>query len=248
VTDNLIIIPTYHEEENIERLIREICALKEDYDILVIDDNSKDQTAAIVKSLMKEYPHSLHLIERPGKLGLGTAYIAGFKWALNRNYSYIFEMDADYSHSPKDLFGLLEACKEEGTGMSVGSRYKKGVAIVNWPLGRLLLSYYASTYVRIITGMSVRDLTAGFVCYRREVLEMLDLNKIRMIGYGFQIEMKFKVWKLGYAISEVPVIFINRELGTSKMSGGIFSEALLGVIRMKLSSLRKNYRKHIAKP
>jgi len=247
VTDSLIIIPTYHEEENIECLLREICSLDEDFDILVIDDNSKDQTANIVKKLIQEYPNTIHLIERPGKLGLGTAYIAGFKWVLKKNYSYIFEMDADYSHSPKDLRPLLKACKIEGIGMSVGSRYKKGVAIVNWPLGRLLLSYYASTYVRFITGMSVRDLTAGFVCYRREVLEKLDLDKIRMIGYGFQIEMKFKVWKLGYSICEVPVIFINRELGTSKMSGGIFSEALLGVIHMKLSSLRKNYRKHIAK-
>jgi len=248
VTDSLIIIPTYQEEENIERLIREVCSLHEEYDILVIDDNSKDKTATIVKKLIKEFPDTLHLIERPGKLGLGTAYLAGFKWVLSKDYKFVFEMDADYSHSPKDLLPLHEACKKDGVGMSVGSRYKKGVAIVNWPLGRLLLSYYASTYVRMITRMSVRDLTAGFVCYRREVLEQLDLDKIRMIGYGFQIEMKFKIWKLGYSIYEVPVIFINRELGTSKMSGGIFSEALLGVIRMKLSSLRKNYRKHIAKP
>ncbi len=246
MSEHLIIIPTYQEEENIEKIIREVFSLNHDFDILVIDDNSKDNTAAIVENLQKEFSEKLNLVQRPGKLGLGTAYLDGFKWSLERNYSYIFEMDADFSHNPNDLVPLLEACKKDQVGMSVGSRYKNGVAIVNWPLGRLLLSYYASTYVRIITGMSVRDLTAGFVCYKREVLEKLNLDRVRMIGYGFQIEMKFKVWKLGYSISEIPVIFINRELGTSKMSGGIFSEALFGVIKMKLSSLRKNYRKHIA--
>lgn len=246
MSDNLIIIPTYQEAENIERLVDTIMQLEEDFHILVIDDNSKDNTAGIVKDLMKKYQDRLFLVERPGKLGLGTAYISGFRWALQRNYSYIFEMDADFSHNPNDLSPLLEACKQKDAGMSVGSRYKKGVAIVNWPLGRLLLSYYASGYVRLVTGMSIRDLTAGFVCYRREVLERINFDKIRMTGYGFQIEMKFKIWKLGYNIYEIPVIFINRELGTSKMSGGIFSEALFGVIRMKMSSLRKNYIKHIA--
>ncbi len=246
MSENLIIIPTYQEEENIHRIIKEVFSLQTDFDILVIDDNSKDKTASIVKNLQQEFSEKLFLMERPGKMGLGTAYIDGFKWTLERDYSFIFEMDADFSHSPTDLVPLLNACKKNGVGMTVGSRYKMGVAIVNWPLGRLLLSYYASTYVRLITGMSVRDLTAGFVCYRREVLEKLNLDRIRMIGYGFQIEMKFKVWKLGYSIFEIPVIFINRELGTSKMSGGIFSEALIGVVRMKLSSLRKNYRKHIA--
>jgi dolichol-phosphate mannosyltransferase len=248
MADNLIIIPTYQEEENIERIINTIMSLGEDFDILVIDDNSKDNTAAIVKNLIDKFPGNINLIERPGKLGLGTAYITGFKWALERDYSFIFEMDADFSHNPDDLIPLLDECRKDDVGMSVGSRYKKGVAIVNWPLGRLLLSYYASFYVRLITGMSIRDLTAGFVCYRRQVLEKLNLDKIRMIGYGFQIEMKFKIWKLGYTIAELPVIFINRELGTSKMSGGIFSEALFGVIRMKLSSLRKNYVNHIANP
>lgn len=246
MSENLIIIPTYREKENIGPIIREIFNQKEKFDILVIDDNSGDGTAEIVKKLITEYPGRLHLLERPGKMGLGTAYIAGFKYALGKGYNYIFEMDADFSHSPNDLGPLLRACQKDGIGMSVGSRYKKGVAIVNWPLGRLLLSYYASTYVRTVTGMSIRDLTAGFVCYKREVLEKLNLDRIRMIGYGFQIEMKFKVWKLGYVISEIPVIFINREQGTSKMSGGIFSEALFGVIRMKISSLRKNYIKHIA--
>ncbi len=248
MSTNLIIIPTYQEEENIKGIIIEVFSLEVDFDILVVDDNSQDKTAAIVKNLQQEFPEKLFLMERPGKLGLGTAYIDGFKWTLERDYEFIFEMDADFSHSPKDLIPLLSECEKDGVGMTVGSRYKSGVAIVNWPLGRLLLSYYASTYVRFITGMSVRDLTAGFVCYKREVLEKLNLDRIRMIGYGFQIEMKFKVWKLGYAISEIPVIFINRELGTSKMSGGIFSEALIGVIRMKLSSLRKNYQKHIANP
>jgi dolichol-phosphate mannosyltransferase len=246
VSENLIIIPTYREKENIGQIIRAIFNQETDFDVLVIDDNSMDGTAEMVKSLSSEFPEKLHLIERSGKMGLGTAYITGFKYALSKNYKFIFEMDADFSHSPNDLVPLLNACKQDGIGMSVGSRYKKGVAIVNWPLGRLLLSYYASTYVRLITGMSIRDLTAGYVCYRREVLEKLNLDRIRMIGYGFQIEMKFKVWKLGYGIYEIPVIFINREQGTSKMSGGIFSEALFGVIRMKLSSLRKNYIKHIA--
>ncbi|MCK5822277.1 MAG: polyprenol monophosphomannose synthase [Bacteroidales bacterium] len=246
MSNALIIIPTYCEQENIDRLVREIFSLQEEFDILVIDDNSPDGTAKIVKNLTKEMPGKIYLLQRPSKLGLGTAYIAGFKWALQNHYEFIFEMDADFSHNPSDLIPLLDSIKEEGAGMAVGSRYKKGVSIVHWPMGRLLLSFYASMYVRIATGMKVRDATAGFVCYKREVLEKLNLDKISMKGYGFQIEMKFKTWKLGYEINEVPVIFINRELGDSKMSGGIFSEAFMGVMRMKLSSLRKNYREHIS--
>ncbi|MEA1877210.1 MAG: polyprenol monophosphomannose synthase [Bacteroidota bacterium] len=246
MSNALIIIPTYCEQENIEKLVHNIFSLKEVFDILVIDDNSPDKTASIVENLTKEMPGKIYLLKRPSKLGLGTAYIDGFNWALQNHYKFIFEMDADFSHNPADLESLLNTIQKEGVGMAVGSRYKKGVSIVHWPMGRLLLSFYASMYVRIATGMNVRDATAGFVCYKREVLEKLDLNKINMKGYGFQIEMKFKTWKLGYEIEEVPVIFINRELGDSKMSGGIFSEAFMGVIRMKLSSLRKNYREHIS--
>jgi dolichol-phosphate mannosyltransferase len=247
VSDTLIIIPTFCEEENIENLIRKIISLETNFDILVIDDNSPDQTASIVENLAKEIPGQVYLLKRPGKLGLGTAYIDGFNWALENLYEYIFEMDADFSHNPDDLEPLLDAVKQNNVGMSIGSRYKKGVSIVHWPIGRLLLSYYASMYVRWVTGLSIRDATAGFVCYKRELLDRLDLRKIRMKGYGFQIEMKFKAWKMGFDIEEVPVIFINRELGDSKMSGGIFSEAVMGVIRMKLSSLRKNYREHISR-
>jgi dolichol-phosphate mannosyltransferase len=246
VSKTLIIIPTYCEEENIEKLIRQILSLKTSFDILVIDDNSPDQTATIVENLTKEKAGRVYLLKRPGKLGLGTAYIDGFNWALVNHYEYIFEMDADFSHNPDDLEPLLDAVKKENVGLAVGSRYKKGVSIVHWPIGRLLLSYYASAYVRWITGMNVRDTTAGFVCYKRQLLEKMDLRKIRMKGYGFQIEMKFKAWKMGFDIEEVPVIFINRELGDSKMSGGIFSEAVLGVIRMKISSLRRNYKEHIS--
>ncbi len=247
-TDTLIIIPTYKEADNISRIVQTIFDLPKLFHILVVDDNSPDKTAEVVKNLQPSFPGKLFLMERPGKLGLGTAYISGFKWALQREYLYIFEMDADFSHNPNDLIPLYEACRENRAGMSIGSRYKKGVAIVNWPLGRLLMSYYASLYVRIITRMDIRDATAGFVCLSRTLLEQLNLDRIRMRGYGFQIEMKFKTWKLGYPIIEVPVIFINRETGTSKMSGGILSEALMGVIRMKLSSLRQNYIKHISNP
>lgn len=247
MSKRLIIIPTYCEEDNVENLIRHIINLKTKFDILVIDDNSPDKTRAIVEELSKEFPGQVYLLSRPGKLGLGTAYIDGFNWALTNDYLFIFEMDADFSHNPDDLEPLLDATDQINVGMAVGSRYKKGVSIVHWPIGRLLLSYYASMYVRLITGMTVRDATAGFVCYKRELLEKLDLEKIRMKGYGFQIEMKFKAWKLGYEIEEVPVIFINRELGDSKMSGGIFSEAFMGVIRMKLSSLRRNYKDHISR-
>ncbi|MFO7617377.1 MAG: polyprenol monophosphomannose synthase [Bacteroidales bacterium] len=244
--DTLVIIPTYKEADNIRRIVAAIFNLPKKFDILVVDDNSPDQTAEAVREMQATYPGQLFLLERPGKLGLGTAYIAGFKWALGHEYQYVFEMDADFSHNPNDLIPLYEACRDNQAGMSIGSRYKKGVAIVNWPLGRLLMSYFASQYVRLITCMDIRDATAGFVCLSRPLLEKLNLDRVRMKGYGFQIEMKFKTWKLGFPIIEVPVIFINRETGASKMSGGIFSEALLGVIRMKISSLRYNYTNHIS--
>ncbi len=247
MTNFLIIIPTYREEENISRLIKAILSLDTEFDILVIDDNSPDNTQKIVNNLIREWPGRVYLLNRPAKLGLGTAYLTGFNWALEYHYQYIFEMDADFSHNPNDLTKILNAAMQDNVGMAVGSRYKNGVAIVNWPMSRLMLSYYASMYVRTLTGMSVRDATAGFVCYKREVLEKLNLDKIRMKGYGFQIEMKFKTWKLGYQIAEIPVIFINREQGISKMSGGIFSEAFMGVVRMKLSSLRKSYPEHISR-
>ena len=246
VPDTLVIIPTYQEAENISNLLNIIFQLPKEFHVLIIDDNSPDHTAAIVKSMMKEYPDRLFLIERPGKLGLGTAYITGFKWALQHQYLFVFEMDADFSHNPNDLIPIYEACKNNDAGMAIGSRYKKGVAIVNWPIGRLLLSYYASHYVRMVTRMDIRDATAGFVCMSDKLLGTLNLDRIRMKGYGFQIEMKFKAWKLGFKIIEVPIIFINRELGASKMSGGIMSEALMGVIRMKISSLRAQYIKHIS--
>jgi len=246
VPDTLIIIPTYQEAENIRNLLTIIYSLPKEFHVLIIDDHSPDQTAVIVKSMRLEYPGKLFLIERPGKLGLGTAYITGFKWALEHQYEYVFEMDADFSHNPNDLIPLYNACHNDQADMAIGSRYIKGVAIVNWPIGRLLLSYYASHYVRMITRMDIRDSTAGFVCMSSRFLLKLNLDKIRMKGYGFQIEMKFKAWKLGFKIVEVPIIFINRELGSSKMSGGIMSEALMGVIRMKTSSLRANYNKHIS--
>ena len=244
--DTLIIIPTFREAENIRNLLTIIYSLPKLFHVLIIDDNSPDQTPVIIKSLMKEYPEKLFLIERPEKLGLGTAYITGFKWALQHDYQYIFEMDADFSHNPNELIPMYEACKNNQADIAIGSRYIKGVAIVNWPIGRLLLSYYASHYVRLITRMDIRDATAGFVCMSRKFLETLNLDRIRMKGYGFQIEMKFKAWKLGFKIIEVPIIFINRESGSSKMSGGIMSEALIGVIRMKISSLRTRYNKHIS--
>ena len=246
IADSLIIIPTYNERDNIGPLLEQIIQLDKKFDLLIIDDNSPDGTADIVKDHQTRHPNRIHLIERPAKLGLGTAYIQGFTWALNKSYSNIFEMDADFSHNPSDLIPLYENCREHN-GMSIGSRYIKGVAIVHWPIGRLLLSYYASLYVRMITRMTIRDATAGFVCYSRDLLNRLDLKKIRMKGYGFQIEMKFKAWKLGFPLHEIPVIFINRKAGTSKMSGGIFSEAFLGVVHMKLSSLRRNYSKHISR-
>ena len=237
MNNSIVIIPTYNEKENIEAIIRAVTGLTEHaFNVLVIDDGSPDGTADIVKRLMAdEFKERLFLVERSGKLGLGTAYIAGFKWALEHGYEYIFEMDADFSHAPSDLPRLLSACKDEGYDMSIGSRYVTGVNVVNWPMGRVLMSYVASKYVRFITGLDIHDTTAGFVCYHRKVLETINLDAIRFKGYAFQIEMKFTAQRLGFKIKEVPVIFVNRELGTSKMSGGIFSEALWGVIRLRLS-------------
>lgn len=238
--DGVVIIPTYNEIENISAIIIAVTSLDKPLDVLIIDDGSPDGTADAVKELMQtELQGRLHLIERKGKLGLGTAYICGFKWAIEHGYDYIFEMDADFSHNPNDLPRLYAACHDEGFDVAVGSRYITGVNVVNWPIGRVLMSYYASAYVRTILGISLRDTTAGFVCYRREVLETIDLDKIRFKGYAFQIEMKYSAIRLGFKIKEVPVIFVNRELGTSKMSGGIFSEALFGVIRLRLGNITK---------
>lgn len=238
-SDSIVIIPTYNEKENIEAIIRAVCGLTEhEFDILIIDDGSPDGTAGIVKGLMAgDFAGRLHIVERAGKLGLGTAYIAGFRWALEHGYDYIFEMDADFSHDPKDLPRLYKACAEEGNDVSVGSRYITGVNVVNWPIGRVLMSYYASAYVRTVLGVKLRDTTAGFVCYRRRVLETINLDAIRFKGYAFQIEMKFTAHTLGFKVKEVPVIFVNRELGTSKMSGGIFSEALFGVMRLRWAKM-----------
>lgn len=235
MNERLVIIPTYNEKENVENIIRCVFSLKPAFDILIIEDNSPDGTADIIKELQKEFPQ-LHMIERKGKLGLGTAYITGFQWALDQGYQYIFEMDADFSHNPRDLIRLYEACVK-GADMSVGSRYVTGVNVVNWPMSRVLLSYFASKYVRIITGMKVHDATAGFVCYTRKVLETINLDKIRFKGYAFQIEMKFTTSTLGFHIQEVPIIFTDRTLGTSKMSKGIIKEAVLGVVTMKFRAL-----------
>ncbi len=240
VTNRIVIIPTYNEKENIEAIVRKVFSLDTPFDILVIEDNSPDGTATIVKKLQKEFSQ-LHIIERKGKLGLGTAYIAGFKWALEHNYEYVFEMDADFSHNPEDLVHLYKACSEKGGDMAIGSRYVSGVNVVNWPMGRVLMSYFASKYVRIVTGMKIHDATAGFKCYTKKVLETIDLDKIRFKGYAFQIEMKFTTWKFGFNIIEVPIIFTDRTQGTSKMSGGIFNEAVWGVIKMKLRSFFTKY-------
>lgn len=229
----IVIIPTYNEKENIAKIIRAVFSLEGDYHILVIDDGSPDGTGAIVKDLHKEFPERLFLIERSGKLGLGTAYITGFKWSLDNGYDFVFEMDADFSHNPADLPRLLEACTKGGADLAIGSRYCNGVSVVNWPIGRIVMSYYASVYTRTMLGMKVYDTTAGFKCYRRKVLERIDLDDVRMKGYGFQIEMKYTAYKLGFKITEVPVIFINRKEGTSKMSSGIFGEAFWGVIKMR---------------
>ena len=244
MSDSVIIIPTYNEKENIERMIRTLMALEHSFDVLVVDDGSPDGTAAIVRQMMEVFPGRVHIIERSGKLGLGTAYITGFKWALEAGYEYIFEMDADFSHNPDDVPRLYDACAKEGYDLSVGSRYVTGVNVVNWPMGRVLMSYFASKYVRLITRLPVHDTTAGFNCYRREVLETMELDTVRFKGYAFQIEMKFTAYKCGFRIKEVPVIFVNRVLGTSKMSGGIFSEALFGVIKLKVGSWFRKYPKH----
>ena len=237
-SDSIVIIPTYNEKENIESIVRAVLGLEKHFHILIIDDGSPDGTAAIVKRLMAgEFAGRLFLLERKGKRGLGTAYIAGFKWAIENCYDYIFEMDADFSHDPNDLTRLYAACADKGADVAIGSRYVSGVNVVNWPMGRVLMSYYASKYVRLVTGIPVHDTTAGFKCYRREVLESIDLDAIRFKGYAFQIEMKFTAYMLGYKIREVPVIFVNRQLGTSKMSGGIFGEALFGVMRLRWAAL-----------
>lgn len=241
---NLVIIPTYNEKGNIDRIIHKIFSLNVVFHILIVDDGSPDGTGEIVKELQKEYPERLFLIEREGKLGLGTAYITGFKWAIQHEYDYIFEMDADFSHNPEDLPRLYSACAYDGADLAIGSRYKNGANVVNWPIGRILISYFASRYVSFITGMKVNDATAGFKCYRRKVLETINLDKIKLIGYAFQIEMKFAAWKYGFKLVEIPIIFTNRAVGTSKMSGGIFNEALWGVIGMKIRSIFKKYKKY----
>lgn len=242
-SDSLVIIPTYNECENIEQLITTVMNLQPNFDVLIIDDGSPDGTAQLVKQFQKEYAERLFLIERAGKLGLGTAYIAGFKYAIEKGYDYVMEMDADFSHNPVDLARLREACMPERVGMSVGSRYIPGGKLVNWPLNRIIMSRGASFYVRLITWMPVNDSTAGFVCYKRQALERLDLNKIKFVGYAFQIEMKFAVWTSGWKIKEVPITFKDREVGVSKMSISIFHEAFLGVLKMKLNSFTSSYKK-----
>ncbi|KAF0203400.1 MAG: glycosyl transferase family [Bacteroidetes bacterium] len=236
--DSLVVIPTYNEKENIERIIRKVFSLKKEFDVLIVEDNSPDGTAAIVRRLMPEFPDRLHMEERKGKLGLGTAYIHGFKWALSRDYSFIFEMDADFSHNPDDLLKLYDACSNQGADLAIGSRYIKGVNVVNWPMGRVLMSYFASYYVRMITRMKIMDTTAGFKCYGRKLLESIDFSKIKFTGYAFQIEMKYTAWKLGFKIIEVPIIFTDRTEGQSKMSSGIFKEAILGVIQLRFKRIR----------
>jgi dolichol-phosphate mannosyltransferase len=242
LSDSLVIIPTYNEKENIGKMIRTVMLLPHPFHLLIIDDNSIDGTAEIVKKLQAEFPDRLFIEQRSGKLGLGTAYIHGFKWALSRNYSYIFEMDADFSHNPEDLIRLYKACAEDGNDVSIGSRYITGVNVVNWPMGRVMMSYFASMYVRNITAMPIRDTTAGFKCYTRKVLETIDLNKIKFTGYAFQIEMKFAAWRLGFKLKEVPIIFTDRSEGQSKMSGSIFGEAIFGVLAMKIKSYFHDYR------
>ncbi|MFM7177041.1 MAG: polyprenol monophosphomannose synthase [Bacteroidota bacterium] len=241
MADPLVIIPTYNECENIETVTRAVMSLPQPFELLVVDDNSSDGTSDIVRNLMKEFPGRIHLEVRAGKLGLGTAYIHGFRWALSKGYDFVFEMDADMSHNPADLIRLYKSCKEDGNDLTIGSRYIKGVNVVNWPIGRVIMSYYASVYVRIITGMPVKDATAGFKCYRRQVLESIDLDRIRFMGYAFQIEMKFTAWKLGFKLKEVPIIFTDRQEGVSKMSTRIFREAFFGVIQMKVGSWFRKY-------
>lgn len=240
MSDSIVIIPTYNEIENIENIVRKVFSFDKEFDILIVDDNSPDGTAKKIKELQQVFPNRLHIIERSGKLGLGTAYITGFHWSIDRKYDYIFEMDADFSHPPKDLLNLYNVCAENKADLSIGSRYIKGISVVNWPLGRILISYCASLYVRIITGLDIRDTTAGFVCYKRKVLETIGIDKIKMKGYGFQIEMKYRACKYGFKAKEVPIIFTDRTEGNSKMSGGIFSEALWGVVKMRLKNIKKN--------
>ena len=238
---NLVIIPTYNEKENIESIVPAISSLDEKFDILVVDDNSPDGTGATVKQLQQRY-NNLHLIEKPGKMGLGAAYLTGFRWAIEKGYDFIFEMDADFSHNPSDLIRLLNACHNEGADLAIGSRYISGINVINWPLSRILMSYFASIYVRTITGMKIKDTTAGFKCYRRDVLKNILRYQIKSVGYCFQIEMKFIAWKLGYKIVEIPIVFTDRRIGTSKMSGGVFNEAFWGVLRMKIRSFFTRYR------
>ena len=248
MSDSLIIIPTYNESDNIEKLIRKIFSLTREFHILVIDDNSPDGTAKIVENLISSFEGKLFLTHREGKLGLGTAYIEGFKWALHHDYEYIFEMDADFSHDPEDLPRLYNVCAKEGYDLAIGSRYIDGVTVINWPMGRVLMSYYASAYVRFVTGMKIKDTTAGFKCYKREVLEAIDLDSIRFTGYAFQIEMKFTAWKMGFKIKEISIIFKDRTHGVSKMNKNIFKEAVLGVISLRLKSFFKNYKSHNSVP
>jgi len=243
MSDSIVIIPTYNEKENVEAMIRKVFSLEKDFNVLIIDDGSPDGTADIVKQLQQEFSGKLHIEERKGKLGLGTAYIHGFKWSLKKGYNYIFEMDCDFSHNPEDLIKLYNSCAVEGADLSIGSRYIKGVNVVNWPMGRVLMSYYASAYVRFITGMKIRDTTSGFKCYTKKVIDTIDLDAVKFKGYAFQIEMKFTAWKFGFKIKEVPIIFTDRQEGVSKMSGGIFKEAVIGVIQMKMKSWFRKYNK-----
>ncbi|MBK8806301.1 MAG: polyprenol monophosphomannose synthase [Bacteroidales bacterium] len=245
MSDSIVIIPTYNEKENIENIIRKVFSFIKVFHILIIEDGSPDGTADIVKKLQVEFPDRLHIIERKGKLGLGTAYITGFKWCVEKKYDYVFEMDADFSHNPEDLIRLYNACAVEKNDVAIGSRYVSGVNVVNWPIGRVLLSYYASVYVRMITRMKIHDSTAGFMCYTRKVLETIDLDKIKFKGYAFQIEMKFTSWKFGFKIKEVPIIFTDRQEGTSKMSGSIAREALWGILKLKISSWFKTYKRSV---
>jgi dolichol-phosphate mannosyltransferase len=241
MSDSIVIIPTYNEKENLEKMVRKVFSLEKAFHILIVDDGSPDGTAAIVKKIQSEFPNQLHLEERKGKLGLGTAYIHGFKWALKHSYNFIFEMDCDFSHNPDDLIKLYSSCSYENADLAIGSRYITGVNVVNWPMGRVLMSYYASAYVRMITGLNIRDTTSGFKCYTRKVLETIDLDAVKFKGYAFQIEMKFTASKFGFNVVEVPIIFTDRQEGTSKMSKGIFKEAILGIIQMKIKSWFRKY-------
>lgn len=241
MSKNLVIVPTYNEKENIELLIGSILSLSVPFEVLVVDDNSPDGTADLIRSMQKTNPNRIHLLERPGKLGLGTAYILGFQYALDQGYDYIFEMDADFSHNPRDLEQLYRACTEEGYDLAIGSRYVTGVNVVNWPIRRVLVSYFASQYVRFITGMPINDATAGFKCYHRSVLQSMNFDRLQFVGYAFQISMKFHAWKYGFRIKEVPIIFTDRTRGVSKMSSKIFWEAFAGVIYLKIRSLFRKY-------